>query len=404
MPELLRALSHRNYRLYFSGQLFSLAGTWMQRIAMSWLVYRLTGSTLMLGVVSFAGQIPVLVLAPFGGVFSDRYDQRVMLLWTQSLALVQALLLAALTLSGRVQPWHLTLMALSLGIINAIDTPVRQAFVVQLVGNRADLGNAIALNSFTMNAARFIGPSIAGVVVGLAGEGVCFLINAASYLAVILALRAMITGKPEKRAHAPAGEAILQGLRYAFGVPGIRQLLILVAAVSFFVTPYVVLLPYFAREVYAGGAQTFGFLSAAAGAGALLGTLHLASQQGVGGLSRLIGRAALVAGVALAAFAVSRELWLAVTALVVLGFCVISIIASANTLIQAMVKDALRGRVMSLFTMAFLGVAPLGGLAAGWVAEHLGPRTTLLACAAAAIGAAVLFVSKRASYSETVGF
>jgi len=404
MPELLRALVHRNYRLYFFGQLFSLAGTWMQRIAMSWLVYRLTGSTLMLGLVSFAGQIPVLVLALFGGVLSDRYDQRVMLLWTQSLALGQAVLLAALTLSGAVLPWHLILMALCLGIINAIDTPARQAFVVQLVDNRADLGNAIALNSFTMNTARFIGPSIAGVVVGLAGEGVCFLINAASYLAVILALRAMRTGKPEKRKHAPAGEAILQGLRYAYGVPRIRHLLFLVAAVSFFVTPYVVLLPYFAREVYAGGAQTFGFLSAAAGAGALLGTLHLASQRGVAGLSRIIGRAALLAGLALIAFAVSSRLWLAVAALLVLGFCVISVIASCNTLIQSFVEDALRGRVMSLFTMAFLGVAPLGGLAAGWLAEHAGPRATLLIFAAAAIVAAALFIMRRDGYSETVEF
>lgn len=404
MPELLRALSHRNYRLYFFGQLVSLAGTWMQRIAMSWLVYRLTGSMLMLGLVSFAGQIPILALAPFGGVLSDRYDQRVMLLWTQSLALVQAVLLAVLTLSGAVQPWHLTLMALSLGVINAIDTPARQAFVVQLVEARSDLPNAIALNSFTMNAARFIGPSIAGVVVGLAGEGVCFLINAASYLTVILALRAIITGKPDKRQHAPAGEAILQGLRYAYGVPGIRQLLVLVAAVSFFVTPYVVLLPYFAREVYAGGAQTFGFLSASAGAGALLGTLHLASQKNVAGLSRIIGRAALVAGLALIAFTLSSRLWLAVAALAVLGFCVISVIASANTLIQAMVKDALRGRVMSLFTMAFLGVAPLGSLAAGWAAQYAGPRTTLLVFAAAAIVAALLFIMKRDTYSDAAEF
>lgn len=397
MPDILRALRHRNYRLYFSGQIVSLAGTWMQMIAMSWLTYRLTDSTFMLGVVSFAGQIPILAVAPLGGVLSDRYDKRRMMLWTQSLAMVQAGLLAVLTLSDSIHPWQLILMALFLGLINAIDTPTRQSFLVDLVDNRDDLPNAIALNSFTMNSARFLGPSIGGVVVGLAGEGVCFLVNALSYLAVILALWSMRT-RHRVQVHLPAGAAMREGHRYAFGIPQIRQLLFLVAAASFFATPYVVLLPYFAREVYAGGAQTFGFMSASAGGGALLGTIYLASRKTVVGLDRVIGNAMLSAGFAVAVFAGSDLLALAMPALAVLGFSIICIIASSNTLIQSIVKDDMRGRVMALFTVAFLGIAPLGSLTAGWVAHQFGARGTLFGCSFAILAAGVAFIRLRRPY------
>lgn len=382
MPDILRALRHRNYRLYFSGQIVSMAGTWMQMIAMSWLTYRLTNSTLMLGVVSFAGQIPILAVAPLGGVLSDRFNKRVMMLWTQSLALAQAGLLAVLTLSEAVQPWHLVLMSLMLGLINAIDTPTRQSFIVDLVDHRADLPNAIALNSFTMNSARFLGPSIGGIVVGLAGEGVCFLFNAMSYLAVIMALLAMRT-KHQARTHLAAGAAMREGYRYAFGVPQIRRLLYVVAATSFFATPYVVLLPYFAREIYAGGAQTFGFLSASAGGGALLGTIYLAARSSVAGLERVIGRTMLSAAFGVAVFSLSDRLVLAVPALALLGFSIVCTIASSNTLIQSVVQDDMRGRVMALFSMAFLGIAPLGSLTAGWVSHEIGPRPTLFGCAVA---------------------
>lgn len=398
MPDILRALRHRNYRLYFSGQLVSLAGTWMQMIAMSWLTYRLTNSTLMLGLVGFAGQIPILAVAPLGGVLSDRFDKRVMMLWTQSLAMVQACLLAILTITDTIHPWQLILMALLLGLINAIDTPTRQSFVVDLVDNRDDLPNAIALNSFTMNAARFLGPSIGGIVVGLAGEGVCFLFNALSYLAVILALSAMRT-RHLARVHPPAGQAMRQGYRYAFGNPQIRQLLYVVAAASFFATPYVVLLPYFAREVYAGGAQTFGFMSASAGGGALLGTIYLASRRTVAGLDRVIGSAMLSAGCAVAVFAKSDLLALAMPALAVLGFSIICIIASSNTLIQSIVKDDMRGRVMALFTVAFLGIAPLGSLSAGWISHQFGARGTLLGCSFAILAAGITFIRMRQPYA-----
>ena len=396
LPDILRALHHRNYRLYFLGQLVSLAGTWMQQIAMSWLTYRLTDSTFMLGLVSFAGQIPILAVAPIGGVLSDRFDKRVMMLWTQSLALVQAVVLTILTLAGAVQPWHLILMSLALGLINAIDVPTRQSFVVDLVDRREDLPNAIALNSFTMNSARFLGPSVGGMVVALAGEGICFAINALSYLAVIVALIAMRTHHAAGT-HRPAAEAMRLGFSYAFGIQPIRQLLYVVAFVSFFGTPYVVLLPYFAREVYVGGAQTFGFMSAAAGAGALLGTLYLASRETVAGLDGVIGKALLSASLALTIFALSDILALAMPALAILGFSVICTVASSNTLIQSMVGDHMRGRVMALFTMAFLGISPLGSLAAGWAAHRIGARSTLLGCALVVFLVGVVFIRSRSS-------
>ena len=379
MQPLLRDLSHRNYRLYFSGQLVSLAGTWMQQIAMSWLAYRLSGSAFVLGVVAFSGQIPILLLGPFGGLWSDRLDRRRLLMATQTLAMIQALLLAAITLTGVVAPWHLALVALLLGTVNAVDVPARQSFVVQLVDKREDLQNAIALNSFTMNAARLIGPSIAGITVALVGEGVCFLLNALSYLAVIAALAAMRTRHEPPKAQA-AGHALREGFAYAFGTPDIRRRLLLVACLSFFGTSYATLMPLIARQVFAGGAHTYGMLMAFSGAGALAGTLFLASRADSEGLSAMVARAAPLAAVGLMLFAESRELWQAAPALMAIGFGMIVCIAACNTLIQTAVRNELRGRVMSLFSMAFLGIAPLGSLAAGSFAEFAGPRPTLLLC------------------------
>lgn len=383
LPDLVRALRYRNYRFYFSGQLVSVVGTWTQQIAMSWLVYRLTGSVLMLGVVAFAGQIPVLFLAPLGGLWVDRVDRRLLLLWTQSLSMAQALLLAVLTLTHAVQPWHLVALALLLGAINAVDVPARQSFVVRLIDRRDDLPNAIALNSLTVNAARFLGPSIGGLVVSVAGEAACFLINAVTYLTVIIALAA-IRVEREAGISRFSFESLRAGVVYAFGVREIRVLLGIVAAVSFTVTPYTALMPYFAKEVFGGGPRVLGVLMSAAGVGALIATLYLASRKSVAPLPDLIAGAAIAAGAGLALFTLTPTLWLAVPFLLVVGSGVMVTIAASNTLIQTIVRDELRGRVMSIFTVAFLGIAPIGSLVVGSIASVAGTRPTLLVCGAMA--------------------
>jgi MFS family permease len=394
MPAIARALRHRNYRLYFGGQLVSLVGTWMQQIAMSWLAYRLTGSALMLGLVGFAGQIPVLLLAPFGGMWSDRMNRRLILIGTQSAAMLQALILAGLTLAQVVQPWQLVALALLLGTVNAMDIPARQSLVVQLVDDRADLPNAIALNSFAMNAARLLGPSIAGVVLSLVGEGLCFLLNALSYLTVLLALVAIRT-EHEAPPQKPMASALKQGFAYAFGNGAIWPLLLLVAVVSFTATPYTVLMPLYAKEIFGGDARTLGLLLACAGGGALAGTLYLAARRSLTGLENVIALAPVLAGAGLLLFAYSGRLWVAAPALVLVGFGLISTVASSNTMIQCLVRDELRGRVMSIFTMAFLGMAPLGSLAAGSVADWVGAPATLFAGGLGSIAAGVVFARKR---------
>ena len=390
MHNLVRALRHQNFRLYFLAQNVSLIGTWVQQVAMAWLVYRLTGSALLLGVVGFAGQIPVLVFAPFGGIWSDRFDRRVLLLWTQTLSLLQALLLALLVLGHWVEVWHLIAMAIFLGIVNALDAPARQSFVVQLVDDRNDLPNAIALNSFTINSARLIGPPLAGMLVSLFGEGLCFLLNGLSFLTVIVALMRMQVRDTPRQRHSMM-EGFKQGIAYAAGFPPIRALLLLVAVVGFTVTPYVVLMPVYAKEVFHGDAQTLGLLTGCAGFGALMGTLFLASRKNVVGLGKVIAWAALCAGGGLMVFAFSSQLWLTLPALAVTGFGIIVSAASTNMVIQTVVPDDLRGRVMSLFTMAFLGMAPLGSLAAGSLAHHIGAPATLFAGGVASLAAAAVF-------------
>lgn len=396
MSPVVRALRHRNYRLYFGGQLVSLIGTWMQQVAMSWLAYRLTDSVLVLGLVGFAGQIPVLVFAPFGGMWSDQVDRRHILIATQSTAMVQAIVLAALTLSHAVQAWHLVALALVLGTINAIDIPARQAFVVHLVDDRADLPNAIALNSFAMNAARLLGPTVAGVVLSVVGEGICFLLNAASYLTVLLALAAIRTDHQPTPGR-PMASALRQGFHYAFGHEAIRAMLLLVAVVSFSATPYTVLMPVYAKQIFGGDARTLGMLLGCAGGGALAGTVYLASRKSIDGLERVIALAPALAGAGLLVFAFSHSLWITAPALLVVGFGIICTVASANTLIQSLVTDELRGRVMSLFTMAFLGMAPLGSLTAGSVAHVVGAPATLFAGGLCGIVAGAAYARHRRS-------
>lgn len=392
MPAILRSLNSRNYRLYFVGQLISLAGTWMQQIAMVWLAYRLSGSALVLGSVGFASQIPILLFASVSGVWVDRLDRRRLLMATQSLAMVQAVTLAGLAWMEWATPALLILMAFVLGCINAVDVPARQAIAVQLVDNPDDLPNAIALNSFLMNSARFVGPALAGFVVALVGEAVCFVLNAVSYLAVLLALAGIRVG-PVAGSGARALDALKAGYRYVMGHRQIRRSLLLVACVSFFATPYAVMMPLFAREIFGGDARTYGLLIGSAGAGSLLASVYLASRSDTAGLAQRVGLAAPAVGAALALFAVTPRLWLAFPVLMGVGFCVIVVIAGSNTLIQTRVDNAFRGRVMAIFSMAFLGIAPLGSLAVGTVAHGLGIRATLVACGLLTLGAGLIYRS-----------
>lgn len=381
----LPAFQSRNYRLFFIGQVVSLTGTWMQQIAMIWLAYRLTDSAAMLGLVGFASQVPILLFAAVAGVWNDRVDRRRLLMLTQSAALAQALLLATLAFMGRVQAELLVGLAFLLGCINAIDLPARQAFVAQLVNERAHLPNAIGLNSLLMNGTRFVGPALAGILVATWGEALCFVLNACSYAAVLLALRAMRVAPAATPPRESPWQALKAGLAYAHTHPTIRQSLLLVGGFGLLITPYTVLMPLFARSEFSGAADTYGFLIASAGAGSLLSALWLALRGGGGhttavNLERLVATAALCGGLALAAFSQVPSLSVAYPLLMLLGSCVVLTVAGSNTLISITVTDAYRGRVMAIFSTAFLGIAPLGSLAAGSIAESIGVRTTLFGC------------------------
>ena len=401
--QLLRALESRNFRLFFIGQSVSLVGTWMQQVAISWLVYRLTGSAVLLGVVSFAGQIPSFLFSPLAGVLADRWDRRRLLLWTQALAMVQASLLASFVLTGLIQVWHLVALSCLLGIINAFDIPVRQAFVVEMVEKKEDLGNAIALNSSLVNSARLIGPSLAGLLIAVFGEGVCFLINAASYLAVIFAIGAMRLrpAKPRQNRKHVLHE-LREGVGYAVGSAPIRSILILIALMGLVGMPYTVLLPVFAREILQGGAHTFGFLMAAAGLGALASTIFLASRKSVLGLGKVIVIATGVFGLGLIGFALSRALPLSLLFLGMTGFGAMAMIASSNTVVQTIVEDEKRGRVMSFFTMAVMGMTPLGSLAAGVSADAVGAPATLIVGGLACLITGSVFASRLPALQELV--
>jgi MFS family permease len=394
-----RALASRNYRLYFAGQLVSLAGTWMQQIAMIWLAYRLTNSAAVLGMVAFASQIPILLFGPLAGVLTDRFDRRRILIATQFLAMLQAVLLAWLTWVGRITPEWLIGLALIHGSINALDLPARQAFSVQLVDKREDLPNAIALNSLLMNSARFVGPALAGFAVATIGEAWCFAINAVSYLAVIVALLA-IDARANVPHDAPAWRAFREGVAYVLAHADIRPRLLMVAAVSFLVTPYAVLMPLFASEIFGGDARTYGLLIACAGAGSLLAGLYLASRKDTQRLPRRVAAAVIVAGAGLTAFAVNHSLALAFPIVMVLGFSVITVIAGSNTLIQVQVEDEYRGRVMAIFSMAFLGIAPLGSFSVGHLAHIVGVQPALLACG---IGSVVVGLAARRRVARNRG-
>src|SRR5947209_5258619 len=380
MAFMLRALSHRSYKLFFSGQSISLIGTWMTRIATSWLVYRLTGSALLLGVVGFSGQIPSFLLAPFAGVLVDRWSRHRLLVATQVLSLLQSLALAVLTLTGIIKIWHVIVLSIFQGLINAFDMPARAAFVVEMVERDEDLSNAIALNSSMVNAARLLGPSIGGVIIAAVGEGWCFMIDAISYVAVIASLLLMkiTTRVTERIREAKMLRQLNEGWKYASRFAPIRNILLLLALVSLVGMPYTVLMPVFANDILKGGPSTLGLLMAASGVGALAGALLLAARRSVLGLGKFIPLTAAAFGAGLIAFSFSRVLWLSLVLMIVTGLGFMVQMAASNTVLQTIVEEDKRGRVMSFYTMAFMGTAPFGSLLAGSVAERIGAPYTLL--------------------------
>ena len=387
---MIRALRHRNFQLFFSGQLISLIGTWMDNIAEGWLVYRLTHSAFLLGVATFAGQIPVFLLAPLGGMIADRWDRRKVVIGTQTASMIIAFTLAGLTLAGRIKVWEVIVLAACMGSVNSVDIPTRQAFLVQMVG-REDLMNAIALNSSMFNAARVVGPSIAGLLVAWKGEGWCFFVNAVSYIAVIAGLIAMRIERKVREVHVGSPlDHIAEGFRFARNTAPIRAILLLIALVSLVAAPYTVLMPIFAARVLHGDARTLGVLMGATGVGAVIGALVLAARSGIRGLGRWVAMACGGFGASLILFSFSRSYILSVILLVPVGFCVMVQMASSNTLIQSMVPDRLRGRIMSIYSMMFMGMMPLGALLAGAAAGRItAPWTVAIGGMGAIIGAIV---------------
>jgi MFS family permease len=402
-PRLVRALRHRNYRLFFGGQTASLIGTWITRVATSWLVYRLTGSELLLGVVAFAGQIPLLVLAPFGGVLGDRWDRRRILVVTQVLSALQSLALAVLAMSGRITVTHIIVLQVVQGLINAFDTPARQAFVVEMVESAEDLPNAIALNSSMFNASRIIGPTIAGVLIAAVGEGWCFMIDAISYAAVIVSLLMMRTAlreRPRRETHMI--DELRAGLTYVIGFAPVAALLLQVTLVSVMGMPYAVLMPVIASRVLHGGPHTLGILMTASGAGALVATVYLASRHTVVGLGKVIVVATTMLSAGLIAFSFSNTLLISTAVLPLVGAGMMLQSAGANTILQTIVDEKLRGRVMAFYTMAVLGTQPLGSLLAGALADRIGTQHTILIGAVACLLGGAWFGYRRGHLAALV--
>jgi MFS family permease len=389
---ILRALHYRNYRLFFGGQAVSLIGTWMQQIALGWLVYKMTNSALLLGIVGFASQVPTFLLATLAGVLADKYNNHKIIICTQILAMTQASVLAYLTLSHQITILQIILLSVFSGIINAFDMPTRQSFVIEMVENKDDLPNAIALNSSMFNSARLIGPTAAGFLISSVGEGICFLLNAVSYLAVIGALFAMKIKKKQKTASKKRVLSELrEGLKYAYNFKPIRAILMMIAVVSLAGMPYTILMPVIARDVLKGNANTLGFLMGAVGIGAVGGAVYLASRRTVLGLSRWIYYASAIFGVSIILFSFSRNIPLSIFLMLFTGFGMMVQMASCNTMLQTIVDDDKRGRIMSLYVTAFMGTAPFGSLMAGSLANTLGTPGTLLLSGITVLIAAVFF-------------
>ena len=401
---LLRALKHRNFALFAGGQAFALVGYWMQAIAQSWLLYRLTGSATLLGVLGFASSLPILVLAPLAGLWSDRVNLHRAMFATQVLEMLQAITLAALAIAGVIAPWHIIMLAMLMGVLVAIELPMRHAYLLELVDGKQDLPNAVALTSLIANAGRLIGPAIAGIVISARGEAACFVINAVTYIAVLVSFM-MIKVKPSPRAstHAPVLEGLSEGFRYAWRSLPIRTLLGVLAVVSLLATPYMTLMPVLVKEVYGGGANLMGFLVGAAGVGGVGGTLYLASRANVRGLVRVIAAASFAAGTALALVSWVGGVAIAGPLLVIVGFGLLVTSVSTNMILQTIVDDDKRGRVMSLYTAAFLGVSPFGAVAAGAIADRIGVAATLTVGGVCCALAGLYLAYRRAAIASHVG-
>jgi MFS family permease len=395
MNHALRAFRHRNFRLFYAGQAISLIGTWIQQIALSWLVYRTTGSGFLLGLVTFCSQIPMLLFLPLAGLLSDRYDRRKLMFIAYLLAMIQAVTLGLLTLIGTIHIWQILVLGFFYGTIMAFETPARQSLISQMVNDRDDLPNAIALNSVLMNSGRLIGPSIAGVLLVFISEGWCFLINSASFIAIIASVCMMkLAARPRAKTSSSLRNEFAVAARYAWDTRPIRLFLALVALISLTASPYTVLMPIFARDVFGGDAHTLGFLVGSAGLGAVIGTAFLTTRPNVFGLSRLVPFTSAAAGIALMLVGISKIYWISLAFMACLGFGIIVTAASVNMMLQTLVEEDKRGRIISFYAMAFLGIAPIGGLIAGSLAGQLGaPATAMIDGACCLLGALALMRS-----------
>jgi MFS family permease len=392
---IFRSLKYRNYRLFFYGQSLSLIGTWMQRIAVPWLVYKMTGSAMLLGISGFAGQVPSLFLSPFAGVLTDRLNRYNVLIWTQILSMLHAFLLAWLVLSGNIVIWQVILLSFIVGCINSFEVPARHSFVIEMVEKKEDLGNAIALNSLMFNGARLIGPSIAGILLAAAGEGICFLINGFSFMCVIASLILMRLEKKEPvTIKTDLKKDFRDGFSYVFGFLPIRHIILLLALVNMMVMFYSTLMPVFAKEILGGDSHTYGFLMGAAGFGALIGAIFLASRETVLKLGRLIPAAVILFGTGLVVLSFSRIFSLSLVIMIFIGMGLMLQAASSNTILQTITDDDKRGRVMSFYTMAIMGMAPFGSLMAGWLAKSIGTPSTILAGGIISVAGALFFLRK----------
>ncbi len=401
--DMFASLRSRNYRIYFIGQGVSLIGTWMQTVALSWLVYRLTGSVFLLGVIGFTSQIPTFVMAPFTGVISDRHNRLTILKLTQFFFMVQSLAMALLVFFKVVEPWHIVVLSIIFGVISAFDAPARQSLVMDLIDDKAYVGNAIALNSAIFNGARLIGPAVAGVVIAIVGEGICFLINSVSFIAVLLALT-LIRIAVKQESSGPAGfrESLGEGVRYTFNSVPIRMLILLLAAMSLVGLSYIVLLPAYAKEILHGGSETLGYLMSAMGAGALAGALTMAARKSVFGLTRIIAYGVILMGLSIALASFSARLYLSMIFFFFTGLTMIMTLSAINTMLQTISDEDKRGRVMSFYAMALMGASPIGNLVAGSIASGIGVEWTMLIAGAITLLSGIWFTLNRKSLRQYI--